>query len=151
MLVGSPLICSWREVAQSRDNEKYYMNDNHQSLSLFRQVVAKQVLDRDQGTITAELCCPADFPAFDGHFPGQPVLPAVIQLVVVRMLAAELLQVPLETVKTGRMKFKGMVQPGERIQVQVSLEKVDDQWLAAFKLSKPEADVSSGTIIFKAR
>lgn len=127
------------------------MNDNHQSLSLFRQVIAKQLFDRGQGTITAELCCPADFPAFTGHFPGQPVLPAVMQLVVVRVLAAELLQVPLETVKTGRMKFKGMIQPDETIQVQVTLEKVADQWHAAFKLSKLESVVSSGTIIYEAR
>jgi len=77
------------------------MNGDHECLPFFGKIVDKQVVDRDQGTISAELCCPADFPAFDGHFPGQPVLPAVMQLVVVRMLVAKLLQAPLETVRTG--------------------------------------------------
>ena len=128
------------------------MNDNQGFLSLFRKIVAKQVLDRDQGTITAELCCPADYPAFAGHFPGQPVLPAVIQLVVVRMLAAELLQVSLETVKTGRMKFKGMIQPDEMIQVRVAVKEIDDgQWNAVFKLTRLESVVATGSILFKLR
>jgi 3-hydroxymyristoyl/3-hydroxydecanoyl-(acyl carrier protein) dehydratase len=127
------------------------MNDSHEFLSLFRKIVDKRIFDRDQGTISAELCCPVDFPAFDGHFPGQPVLPAVMQLVVVRMLVGELLQVPLETVKTGKMKFKGMVVPDEVVQVRVAVEKSDDLWNGVFKLSKPDSVVSSGSILFRQR
>lgn len=128
------------------------MNDNQELLPLFGKIVDKQVVDRDQGTISAELCCPADFPAFDGHFPGQPVLPAVMQLVVVRMLAARLLQAPLETVKTGKMKFKGMIQPDEQVRVQVAVEEIDDgQWKAVFKLARLESVVATGSILFKLR
>ena len=127
------------------------MNDNQGVLPLFRKIIAKRVLDREQGTISAELCCPPDFPAFVGHFPGQPVLPAVMQLVVVRMLAAELVQAPLETVKIGRMKFKGMIQPDEKIQIRVAVDKIDGQWHTVFKLSKLESVVSSGDIYFKGR
>lgn len=125
------------------------MNDDHPSLS-FRQVITKQVADRNLGTITAEMCCPVDYPAFNGHFPGQPVLPAVMQLVFVRMLAVDLLQIPLAPIKSKRLKFKGMIQPNEKIQMQVSLDKVADQWHATFKLKKPATVVSSGTIIFRA-
>ena len=121
------------------------------SLPLLREVITKQVFDRELGAVSAELNFPPDFAAFAGHFPGQPVLPAVIQLVVVRVLAGKLLQVPLEMVKTGRMKFKGMIKPDEVVQVQVTLSKIDGQWHAAFKLSKLDVAVSSGTIIFAAR
>ena len=127
------------------------MNDNQGFLPLFRKIVAKRVFDRDQGTISAELSCPPDFPAFAGHFPDQPVLPAVMQLLVVRMLAAELLQAPLETVRTGKMKFKGMIQPDEKIQIRVAVDKIDGQWHTVFKLSKLESVVSSGDIYFKGR
>ena len=127
------------------------MNGNHEFLPLFGKIVDKQVVDRDQGTISAELCCPADFPAFDGHFPGQPVLPAVMQLVVVRMLVAKLLQAPLETVRTGKMKFKGMILPNEIVQIQVTVEKIDGLWNAVFKLTKPESVVATGSILFKLR
>jgi len=127
------------------------MNGNHEFLPLFGKIVDKQVVDRDQGTISAELCCPADFPAFDGHFPGQPVLPAVMQLVVVRMLVAKLLQAPLETVRTGKMKFKGMIKPNEIAQTQVTVDKIDSLWNAVFKPNKPESVVATGSILFKLR
>lgn len=126
------------------------MSDEHKCPAWFHRVIAKPVVNRAQGTISAELCCPADFPAFAGHFPGQPVLPAVMQLVVVRLLAGELLQRPLDPIKTDRLKFKGMIQPNETINVQVHLEKVAGDWHAAFKLRRIDAVVSAGTILFKA-
>src|SRR5204863_9053847 len=30
--------------------------------------------------ITGTACFPANFPAFDGHFPGNPILPAFLQI-----------------------------------------------------------------------
>ena len=127
------------------------MNDMNKYLPFMREVIDNQVFDRDRGKISAEICCPHDFQAFDGHFPGQPVLPAVIQLVLVRILVADLLQVPLETVKTGRIKFKGMITPDEKIQIQVTVEEIDQCWKADFKLRKLEAIVASGTIMFNTR
>jgi len=133
-----------------RDQGLFEMKYSDKSLAVFRQVVDKVELDRDLGTVSAEFCCPADFPAFTGHFPGQPVLPAVMQLVFVRMLAGDLLQTELDPVRTGRMKFKGMIKPDEIINIQVSLEKSDEQWHVAFKLKKLQSVVSSGTVLFKA-
>ncbi|MBU0483431.1 MAG: hypothetical protein KKB30_02820 [Proteobacteria bacterium] len=133
------------------DRQVLEMSDKLACLSFLREVIGKQVFNRELLTISAELCFPADFPAFDGHFPGQPVLPAVIQLVVVRMLAGDLLQMPLTTVKTGSMKFKGMIMPTERISIKVVLKKIDSHWQADFALSKLESDVASGNILFKKR
>ncbi|MCA1766290.1 MAG: beta-hydroxyacyl-ACP dehydratase [Desulfobulbaceae bacterium] len=125
------------------------MEYSDKSLPLFRSVVENPLCDRERGTVSAEFCCPADFPPFSGHFPGQPVLPAVIQLVFVRLLASDLLQTDLQTVGTGRMKFKGMIRPGERINIQVALEKDGELWQALFKLKKMETVVTTGTIIFR--
>jgi 3-hydroxyacyl-[acyl-carrier-protein] dehydratase len=116
-----------------------------------RAALDKQVFDRDQQTVAAELCCPVDFPAFAGHFPEQPVLPAVMQLLVVRMLGADLLQIPLEPVRTGKLKFKGMIRPDERIQVRVTLALIADRWQADFRLKNRESIVSTGTIFFTTR
>lgn len=127
------------------------MKDNHPSLPLFRDVVDKQIFARDQATVSAELCCPADFPAFAGHFPGQPVLPAVMQLVIVRMLAGDLLQVVLDTVKIGRIKFKGMIKPEERVQIEINMDKSGQYWDAVFKLKKAGELVTSGNITFRTR
>ncbi|MDF1576880.1 MAG: hypothetical protein RQ753_07350 [Desulfurivibrionaceae bacterium] len=127
------------------------MKCSDNSLDLFRKVVETRRFDRDRRTASAEFCCPADFPPFSGHFPGQPVLPAVIQLVFVRLIAADLLETDLEIVRTGRLKFKGMIMPDERINIRVELEKVAEEWQAVFKLKKQKAVVAAGTIIFRVR
>jgi 3-hydroxyacyl-[acyl-carrier-protein] dehydratase len=128
------------------------MSDNRQFPAWLRAVIDRRVMDLARGTVTAELCCPADFPAFAGHFPGQPVLPAVLQLLVVRMLAGDLLQMPLEPVATGKMKFKGMIGPGERVVIEVSLARLAELWQGVFKLRKAGTTVvSSGTVLYQAR
>ncbi len=123
--------------------------DKLTSLPLLQQVISKVQFDDQRREVVAELCFSADFPAFAGHFPGQPVLPAVIQLAVVRSLAADLLERSLEPVKTKRLKFKGMVGPGDLVQVRVEIKKEEDNWLASFKLAHDGKAVSSGAIIFR--
>jgi 3-hydroxyacyl-[acyl-carrier-protein] dehydratase len=128
------------------------MGDERQALPWLRAVIDRQVLDRERGTVSAELCCPADFPGFAGHFPGQPVLPAVLQLLVVRMLAGDLVQKSLEPVQTGKMKFKEMIRPDERVAVEVSLTRRDGLWQGQFKLRKSGTTLAaSGTVLYKAR
>jgi 3-hydroxyacyl-[acyl-carrier-protein] dehydratase len=125
--------------------------DNLTSLPLLQHVISKVQFDDQRREVVAELCCPADFPAFAGHFPGQPVLPAVIQLAVIRSLTGDLLARPLEPVRTRRLKFKGMVGPGDLVQVRVEIKKEEDNWLASFKLAHDGKAVSSGAIIFRER
>ena len=101
--------------------------------------------------VQAELCCPADFPAFNGHFPGQPVLPAVIQLAAIRSLTSELVGLELEPVRTGRLKFKGMVGPGDLINVRVDIRREGENWSSEFKMDHEGSTISSGSIIFRKR
>lgn len=124
------------------------MSDSQTAVSLLRKVLILQSLDRHQLRISAHLCCADDFPAFAGHFPGQPVLPAVIQLAVVRSLASDLLEYRLLPVKTERLKFKGMIRPGETVLVQVELEKSGEHWRAGFKLTSNGAPVATGAVFF---
>jgi 3-hydroxyacyl-[acyl-carrier-protein] dehydratase len=125
--------------------------DKLTSLPLLQQVISKVQFDEQRGQVMAELCFPADFPAFAGHFPGQPVLPAVIQLAVVRSLTVDLLKRPLEPVRTRRLKFKGMVGPDDLVQVRVEIKKEEENWLANFKLDHDGKAVSAGAIIFRER
>jgi len=100
-------------------------------------------------TGTANLCCPADFPGFAGHFPNEPILPAVMQLLAVRLLVEAVAQTPLVVVAVERLKFKGMVRPGEEVVVQVKLLVGAGRIKADFSLRRMGAAVASGTVFFR--
>ena len=107
------------------------------------------LINDDQTGGTAKIRCPIDFPAFEGHFPGEPVLPGVFQLAAVRSLASTIAGVELMPVSTGRLKFSGMVRPEEEIDLTVNLECKDDQWEARFRIKRSGDKISSGTIVYK--
>lgn len=106
-------------------------------------------VDRQAATATAQLCCPADFPGFAGHFPDQPVLPAVLQLLAVRLLAEALLETPLAPVNADRLKFKGMVGPDETVNLRVTLREQTGPLKVEFSLDKAGAPIASGTLVFQ--
>lgn len=106
-------------------------------------------LDRPALTATARLFCPPDFPGFAGHFPEQPVLPAVLQLLAVRLLAESLLTTALTPVGGERLKFKGMVGPDEAVNLRVSLRDQAGLLKGEFRLDRDGAPIASGTLHFR--
>ena len=124
-------------------------NDDQVSLVLLTNVISKRKFDRKNLKVSANLCCPPDFPAFAGHFPGQPVLPAVIQLALVRTLAAEVLNRPLHPEKAERVKFKTMVRPDETVFVEVGLKSVGEKWQAEFRLKNDQDTIADGKLLFR--
>lgn len=92
---------------------------------------------------------PKTFCAFEGHFPEQPILPAIVQLAVVRYLAESALKKSLVPAEMSRVKFKGMVQPDDQIEVSVSLTQKRLLWQGNLKLHKDSGELlSSGNISY---
>ena len=90
-----------------------------------------------------------EFCAYEGHFPGKPILPAIVQLAAARFLAEKTLCVALVPVQMSRVKFKGMVLPGDEIEIQLSATKDNCFWNGSFKLLKSSGEIlSSGQIRF---
>ena len=89
-----------------------------------------------------------DFPCFHGHFPDQPILPGIIQMAAVRSLAIKALNQQLVPTTTGRIKFRGFIQPKERISITVNLKKHQMIWRAIFSISRGNETVSMGRIDF---
>ena len=100
-------------------------------------------------TGTIRLCCPDDFAGFAGHFPGEPILPAVLQLMAVRLLAETMAATSLDSVGVERLKFKGMVRPAEEVMVRVTLRYEGELILADFALERGRSTVASGTLVFR--
>ncbi len=106
-------------------------------------------VDEERTTGTARIKCPSDFAAFEGHFPGEPILPGVIQLAAVRNLASFMAGVELVPVSTERIKFSGMVKPEEEIDVTMKLEPKGDLREVRFRLKRSGDKISAGTILYR--
>ena len=89
-----------------------------------------------------------DFPCFQGHFPDQPILPGIIQMAAVRSLAIKALNRQLVPTATGRIKFRGFIQPKEQISINVNLKKSQMTWRAIFSISHENETVTTGRIDF---
>lgn len=83
-----------------------------------------------------------DFLGFSGHFPGYPVLPAIVQLLTVVSLAGEQAGTPLRLAAVEDAKFLTPVRPGQEILVQYRQRRKADRELYDARLTvagKPAA------------
>lgn len=88
------------------------------------------------GALEADFHFGPDFAGFDGHFPGNPILPGIAQIMAVALTArpdgrAKLLQV-------GRTKFSSMVRPGMTMRVRATVRETETGLRVAGDCSTPD-------------
>jgi 3-hydroxymyristoyl/3-hydroxydecanoyl-(acyl carrier protein) dehydratase len=97
--------------------------------------------------IAFDIACPHDFEAFDGHFPGNPILPGII-LVEIAALAVGLFLKEAVIIKfIKKMKISGVVLPNQVISCMITIGKRSDSPLsfsAVFK-AREEREISRFT------
>ena len=71
----------------------------------------------DPTSATAEFLVAADFPAFAGHFPGFPLLPAVVTVLLAERAVTAAVGRPWAVTRIQRAKFSGPIRPGCRVRV----------------------------------
>lgn len=86
---------------------------------------------------TVDYRLPRDFPGFTGHFPGNPVLPALLQVVMVRLLIEEALGVPC-SLEVRNAKFSVPIRPDALITV--SVERGTPSWKAVLRIRQDGSD-----------
>ena len=107
----------------------------------------KKVIDTDHDEIKGVFVFPQDFPAFEGHFPGQPVLPAVVQLAAARLLAAKHLGRQLVPISVDRAKFKAMVGPNEPMTITISFDQSGNDVTISFSITSETKKIATGEIV----
>jgi len=73
------------------------------------------------GVIKADLSINPDSSIFQGHFPGQPVVPGACILQIVKEVLESVLRYPIRLKKAGNLKFIGMIDPSVTASVQLEL------------------------------
>lgn len=100
---------------------------------------------RTDSAIEAELVFEDGAPYFDGHFPGAPILPGVVQLGLAERYAEILRGAETPLVAVKRMKFMHVITPGDTVSLRIVRK---DDGTCSYEYTKGEVVCSSGVLVF---
>jgi 3-hydroxyacyl-[acyl-carrier-protein] dehydratase len=84
-------------------------------------------LQHDASQITASLNINKNSSIFEGHFPGQPVVPGACMLQLVKDVLEEVLHMPILLKKAGNIKFINMITPANNLTAKLTISyKITD-------------------------
>ncbi|MBN2419616.1 MAG: hypothetical protein JXL81_09550 [Deltaproteobacteria bacterium] len=84
-----------------------------------------------------------DFIGFLGHFPGYPILPGVLQLLLAQILIEKQNGCNISVTGILKAKFLSEIRPNDRITVQCVDTEVNDSKVSKVKISCGDRQVSS--------
>ncbi len=99
---------------------------------------------RSEERLLRELRVPEDLACWPGHFPGQEIVPGVVQLDWVMQAIAEWTRTAPELVEIAELKFKAFVLPGQDLRLEVVRERAGQ---FRFALIGPDGIVASGRVL----
>lgn len=108
-----------------------------------------EILDQSKsnGQLKLQLQIPKDLIQFDGHFPGFPILPGVVQIDWVIKLAKQHLQWEQPFLGLENIKFQNMILPGTQLTLEITADANKNR--LSFVYFSDKEKYSSGKIIFK--
>lgn len=74
------------------------------------------------GVINTDITIDAAHHIFDGHFPGQPVVPGVCMMQMVKEIVETVIQQKTNLVKGHDLKFMAVIDPSQNNQVSATLK-----------------------------
>ncbi|MDY0190910.1 MAG: hypothetical protein RBR22_09275 [Desulfuromonas sp.] len=94
-------------------------------------------------TVRQRYCLPPDFIGFSGHFPGYPIVPAVVQVFMAQLVAEQHLSMRLPLSSVERAKFHRQLQPLDIIDVQCQRKEVHGRGVVDVQLYVADDHVAS--------
>jgi 3-hydroxyacyl-[acyl-carrier-protein] dehydratase len=85
--------------------------------SAIRESALGPVRETEPGHFIRSYCFAPEFIGFSGHFPGYPILPAFIQVLMVMSMAEEVKGRNLSFSSLEKAKFQNKIFPGQEIEV----------------------------------
>ncbi len=121
------------------------MNKMRQAISL--AALAPAVTDGDSGE--QRFCFSADFIGFAGHFPGYPILPAILQTLLAQLVAEQVSGGPMEFLALEKAKFSRQLLPDDEITVKVVFRERGEQNRCAAELKCGEELAATFVLLLK--
>ena len=103
----------------------------------------------EEGEIRARIRVPADSPWFDGHFPGEPVLPGIAQLGMVHDLICRVLGQQLPVARVSRVRFRQMIRPEQHLTLTVQRDEATGSH--RFRITGGEGSICTGQLTLAAK
>jgi len=100
---------------------------------------------KEEGEIRARVRVPSDSPWFDGHFPGQPVLPGIAQLGMVHDLLCRATKQKLPMERVSRVRFRQIIRPEQRLTLTVKGGETDGAY--RFRITGDEGSICTGQLL----
>ena len=107
---------------------------------------AMRVLTRSANAVSLQIQVAADSPYFDGHFPGEPILPGVAQLDWVALFARDFFVLPGAFQRLEVVKFQQIIKPGMVIDMALAVDS--ERGRLSFALTSVTGSHASGRFIF---
>jgi acyl-CoA synthetase (AMP-forming)/AMP-acid ligase II len=98
----------------------------------------------DANTAELTLVVPLNLAYLEGHFPGEPILPGVVQILWARHFGQTLLNLPANITQMKKVKFKRLIRPGERIHLRLVYSEAKQQM--SFRYQSNLDECSSGVL-----
>jgi 3-hydroxyacyl-[acyl-carrier-protein] dehydratase len=95
------------------------------------------------GAVRALLSVDKDHDILKGHFPGQPVVPGVCMMQIVKELVERQAKRGLRLTKAGNMKFLSVIDPNQNTEIEASVSFSEENDIISL-----DAALFSGSVIF---
>lgn len=92
--------------------------------------------------VVQSFCFPPEFIAFQGHFPGNPLLPAFAQIQMAQVMLETAWQAPLQLARIDKAKFREPLRPGQTVNVRCHLDEAPGRRQATATLTVTDRPAS---------
>lgn len=106
------------------------------------QLYSLKALESTDNSITAQLALHANDAIYQGHFPGNPVTPGVVQLEIIKELLAHVWNSEVTLVSMATAKYLAILNPltTPAVEVQLTLQQQEDQTWKVAAVFKSETE-----------
>jgi len=106
----------------------------------------EQVQNEELSEIRGRYSFDRNFVGFSGHFPGYPILPAVLQLLLAQLLIEKQKRCKVRITSIVRAKFLSEIRPEDEITVQCLDVSSDGDQKSKVRITSGERSISSFNI-----